>query len=124
MPRWAMIGTLCAGLLLMLNVERGITAELSASEKAKIEALIHHVETLTDALFLRNNKTYTAQIAARFLRDKWAATIIEITSAQDFIEKIASVSSTSGQPYRIRFADGHEMPSGDYLRATLQQLVP
>jgi Family of unknown function (DUF5329) len=43
-------------------------------------------------------------------------------SAQEFIAKVASVSSTTGQPYRIRFPDGHEMLSGDYLRTVLQQL--
>jgi hypothetical protein len=95
---------------------------LPASEHDKIEALIQCVERLSDAVFIRNNKAYNAKTAAQFLRGKWAATLEEITTAQDFIEKIASVSSTSGQPYRIQFPDGRESPSGEYLRAALQQL--
>ncbi len=114
-----------AGVVILLALGAGHVQadELPASEKAKIAALLQHVETLTEAVFIRNHKVYSAKIAAQFLRGKWAATVVEITTAQDFIEKIASVSSTSGQPYRIRFSDGREMPSGDYLRAILQQLA-
>jgi Family of unknown function (DUF5329) len=45
-----------------------------------------------------------------------------MTTAEDCIAKIASVSSTSGQPYRMRFPDGHEVRSGAYLSRTLKQL--
>jgi hypothetical protein len=78
----------------------------------------------TSRPLIRNNKTYTAKTAAQFLRGKWRAKQDEITTVQDFIAKVASVSSTTGQPYRIRFPDGHEVRSGDYLRMVLQQLAP
>ena len=110
------------GVLLIVVVLAGHAAELPASEQRKIEALIQHIETLTAAVFIRNNKAYTATIAAHFLRSKWHATLDDITTAQEFIAKVASVSSTTGQPYRIRFPDGHEVLSGDYLRTVLQQL--
>jgi hypothetical protein len=97
-------------------------ATLPAREQRKIEALIQHIETLTEAVFLRNNKAYSAQTAAHFLRGKWRTTLDDIATAQDFIAKVASVSSTTGQPYRIRFPDGHEVLSGDYLHTVLQQL--
>lgn len=41
---------------------------------------------------------------------------------KDFIEKIASKSSTSGKPYLIRFNDGREVQGGEYLRAKLAKL--
>jgi len=110
------------GVLLVVIALAGHAAELPASEQRKIEALIQHVETLTEAVFIRNNQAYPAQTAAQFLRGKWRATLDDITTAQEFIVKIASVSSTTGQPYRIRFPDGHEVLSGDYLRTVLQQL--
>jgi hypothetical protein len=91
-------------------------------EKHKIEALIQQVENLTDAVFIRNNKAYNAKTAAQFLRAKWGAKQGEIKTAKDFIEKVASVSSTSGQPYHIRFKDGREVPSGEYLSTVLKQL--
>ena len=110
------------GLLLVVIALAGQAAELPASEQRKIEALIQHIETLTEAVFIRNNQAYPAKTAAQFLRGKWHATLDDITTAQEFIAKVASVSSTTGQPYRIRFPDGHEVLSGDYLRTVLQQL--
>jgi hypothetical protein len=110
------------GVLLVVMALVGHAADLPASEQRKIEALIRHIETLTEAVFIRNNKTYNATIAAHFLRGKWRATLDDITTAQEFIAKVASVSSTTGQPYRIRFSDGREVLCGDYLRMVLQQL--
>jgi hypothetical protein len=110
------------GVLLVVLALAGHAAALSASEQRKIEALLQHVESLTEAVFIRNNQEYPAKMAAQFLRGKWRATLEDITTAQDFITKVASVSSTTGQPYRIRFPDGHELPSGEYLRTQLQKL--
>ncbi len=106
-----------AGLVAPLDAE----AQLPARERQKIEALLHHVEQLSEAVFIRNNKAYSATTAATYLRAKWDATLEDITTARDFIAKVASISSTSGQPYRIRFKDGHEVSSGEYLRTVLQQ---
>jgi hypothetical protein len=77
---------------------------------------------LTDAVFIRNNKAYAAKTAAQFLSARWGGKQAEITTVPDFIAHVASVSSTSGQPYRIRFKDGREMPSGEYLTTVLKQL--
>jgi len=69
----------------------------------------------------RDKLKYSAKTAATYLRAKWDATLEDITTARDFIAKVASISSTSGQPYRIRFKDGHEVLSGEYLLTVLQQ---
>jgi hypothetical protein len=122
MMQWRYMSVACFVVLLAIGAVPVQGGGLPAGERAKIEALIQYVEHQTDAVFIRNNKAYPATIAARFLRDKWAASLEEIGSAQEFIEKIASVSSTSGQPYRIRFTDGYELLSGEYLRAALQHL--
>jgi hypothetical protein len=110
------------GWLLVVIALAGQAAELPASEQRKIEVLIQHIETLTEAVFIRNNQAYPARTAAQFLRGKWRATLDDITTAQEFIAKVASVASTTGQPYRIRFPDGHEVRSGDYLRTVLRKL--
>ncbi len=96
--------------------------EGAATETRKIETLIQRVEGLKGATFIRNGKEYDAKTAAEFLRRKWQANQRKIRSAADFIEKVASISSTSGKPYRIRFADGKEVQSGTYLRAELKKL--
>jgi hypothetical protein len=94
----------------------------AASEREKIEALIKHVENLKDAKFLRNDQEYDAATAAKFMRGKWEASEKEIKTAKDFIEKAASVSSTTGKLYYIRFKDGKQMKSGEYLMAELKRL--
>jgi len=35
---------------------------------------------------------------------------------------VASTSSTTGRPYLIRFKDGNEIKSGDYLLLELEKL--
>jgi hypothetical protein len=92
------------------------------TEKQKIEALIKHVEALENAKFVRNDKEYEAKTAARFLRGKWEANEAQIKTAKDFIEKAASVSSTTGKPYLIRLKDGKEQKCGDYLTEQLKKL--
>jgi len=92
------------------------------TEREKIEALIRHIENLKDAVFIRNGREYDAKTAASFLRAKWRANDAEVKSARDFIEKVASVSSTTGKPYLIRFKDGREVKSGEYLLAELRKL--
>jgi hypothetical protein len=92
---------------------------LTAVEERKIEALIKQVEDLKDAAFVRNGLRYNAAQAATFLRRKWAANQAMVTSARDFIDKVASFSGTSGEPYMIRFRDGREIKSQDFLRTEL-----
>jgi hypothetical protein len=96
--------------------------ERPATEKEKIEGLIKHVEGLKDAKFVRNDREYDAKTAAEFLRRKWRAEAARVKTAEDFIEKVASVSSTSGKPYMIRLKGGKEMKSGDYLRGQLRKM--
>ena len=92
------------------------------SEKEKIEALITHVEGLKKAVFIRNGKEYDCQSAARFLRQKWKAQEADVATAEQFIDRIASKSSTTGKPYLIRLPDKEAAPAGDYLRAELKRL--
>src|ERR1017187_7009801 len=94
----------------------------SASEDKKIEALIQHVGDLKDTKFIRNGSEYGASTAAKFLRGKWDAHKAEVKTADDFITKVATASGTSGQPYLLRFKDGKELKSGDYLRRELRKL--
>jgi hypothetical protein len=95
---------------------------LPAAEKQKIETLINQVRELKDAQFLRNGSSYSAENAATFLRRKWQANDSKVKSARDFIDKVASFSGTSGKPYMIRFTDGREVQSKNYLLAELRRV--
>lgn len=97
---------------------------LANSEKQKIEALIKQVADLKDAKFVRNGSNYNADSAAVFPRRKWEANESEVKTARDFIDKVGSFSGTSGKPYLIRFKDGGEIKSRDFLLAQLKKLDP
>ncbi|MER3441527.1 MAG: hypothetical protein C4296_09160 [Gemmataceae bacterium] len=109
------------GLILAGDLALGADP-LPVAEKNKIEALIEHIENLRDATFVRNDRSYDAKTAARFMRGKWEANKADIKSARDFVDKVASVSSTTGKPYLIRFKDGKEVKSGTYLLQVLEKM--
>ncbi len=92
------------------------------SETEKIERLIDAVESLSDAVFVRNGAVYPASEAAQHLRSKWAWQSSEIDTARKFIDLAATRSSTSGEAYVLRFGDGREIPSAEFLDAELARM--
>lgn len=95
---------------------------LQLSEAQRIDALIIAVQSLENAKFLRNGKSYSGLEAAAHLRQKRAWQAAQIHNAEDFIALCASRSSETGQLYMIRFSNGSEVAAGDFLRARLQQM--
>lgn len=111
-----------AFVLPLLAVEHAAAAAAPAGETQKIEALIQDVRELKDATFIRNGSSYSSESAATFLRRKWQANQSAVKTARDFIDKVASFSGTSGKPYLIRFKDGKETDSREFLLARLKTL--
>jgi hypothetical protein len=109
-------------LVALLFAAAAVADTLPASERAKIETLIASVEKLPGATFVRNGKAYKPATAAKFLRGKWDDRAGDIRTADDFIVKVASKSSTTGRPYLVRFRDGREVPTADFFRAELAKL--
>ena len=108
--------------LLLFAIPFANAASAPAGESRKIEALIQDVRDLKDATFIRNGSSYNSTSAAIFLRRKWQANQSDVRTARDFIDKVASFSGTSGRPYLIRFQDGTEIHSRDFLMARLKTL--
>jgi len=109
-------------LALLIAPSHLLAQNLPVVEKQKIEALISQVGDLKDAKFVRNGATYQPATAVRFLRGKWDANKAEVKTARDFIDKVATLSGTSGKPYLMRFNDGKEIPSREFLLAELKKL--
>jgi hypothetical protein len=109
---------LLALLILAMNASAyaGSTTPLEAR---KIEYLIAAIETLPNAQFIRNGSAYDAKSAADHLRLKLRNASARVVTAEDFIRVCASVSSVSGLPYQIRFADGSTVTSETFLRQKL-----
>jgi len=96
--------------------------EAALTEREKIAALIEHVEQLENAVFIRNGVEHDADDAADHMRMKLRYAGNRVKTAEQFIERIASESSTTGKPYHIRLADGTTHKSGEYLRQVLERL--
>ena len=111
---------LLIALLITPSILRAQT--LPVTETQKIDALIEHVGELKDAKFIRNGSSYEPATAVRFLRGKWNANKAEVKTARDFIDKVATKSGTSVKPYLMRYSDGKEIPSREFLLAELKKI--
>jgi len=92
------------------------------TEEQKIQAMIHSVEVLPGAHFIRNGNSYDGKAAADHLRSKRNYAGSRIKTAEEFIQGIASRSSMSGLPYKVQFADGHTEDSEVYFHDELKRL--
>jgi hypothetical protein len=97
-------------------------AQPSPAEAARIERLIQFVESKADIKFIRNGSEYSCTDAGKFLRGKLDHMGKNLHTAQEFIDQIASKSSTSGEPYLIRHADGRVMPAAKFLGDELKRM--
>jgi hypothetical protein len=116
------LGILAVVSFLLVEFQFANAASPPAVETQKIQALIQDVRDLKDATFIRNGSAYNSKSAAIFLRRKWQANQSGVKTARDFIDKVATFSGTSGKPYLIRFKDGKEIHSRDFLLARLKTL--
>lgn len=104
------------GAIFLLPFAHAATAAPVAAEQARIEYLIRSIAALEGAVFIRNGSSYSAADAADHLRLKLSKAGARVATAEDFIVLCGAKSSTSGQPYRIRYADGREVTSEAFLR--------
>lgn len=118
----------CAGLLLAACGLAARTARaqgpapMPAQERQRVERLLRAIEAETALRFERNGTRVSAPDAVRFLRAKWDRHAQGVTTAEAFIERIASRSSTSGRPYRVCAQPGSCTDAGPWLGALLQRL--
>jgi hypothetical protein len=99
-----------------------LAEEKKLTEDQKIESLIKHVEELKDVKFIRNGTAHDPSEAAQLMKYKWDNNKDDVKTAKDFIRVCATKSTTSGQAYLIKFKDGKEVKSADYLTAELEKL--
>ena len=88
---------------------------------AEITYLMTEVEN-SDCLFTSNGRTHKGEKAAKHLRKKYNYGLrkYDHITAEQFIEHIASKSSWTGKPYRIRCGD-EEVNAGDWFTALLAE---
>lgn len=100
----------------------GIDGAVAADSRAarEIEHLLNFVES-SGCQFIRNGKSYPAADARPHLTKKYIAVRNRITTADDFIRYIASQSSMTKRPYRVRCANAAETQSGPWLARELKR---
>ena len=94
----------------------------SSAEMARIERLLVMIGTRRDMRLVRNGSEHDTDTAVSFLRGKLKHFGSDIKTAEEFIERLASRSSTTGQLYWVRLPDGRQIPAGDFLRIELARL--
>ena len=97
-------------------------APAALTENDKIERLLTLIGSMQGATFIRNGSDHTAKEAVDHLRMKWKSSLADITTAREFVDRIATKSSLTGEPYRIRLADGTVVEAGAYFGARLTEI--
>ena len=97
------------------------TAIWALSEDQKINLLYQEIRN-TRAVFIRNGVEYDAETAVSHLKRKRDYAGDRIKTARHFIEYLATKSSVTGIPYKIRFPDGREVESATFLLQTLERI--
>lgn len=95
-------------------------AEPSASVQREIDHLIRYVGN-SGCEFERNGAWSDARTAEAHVRSKYDFLLAmdRIHATQDFIDKAATESSLSGQPYEIRCGGDARVPTGAWLSSEL-----
>jgi hypothetical protein len=91
------------------------------TEDQKVHMLLTYIRSLEGATFIRDNTEYNTDKAAGHLESKWNKHGKKIKTAEGFVNKLASESS-SGKPYQIRFADGKTVTTQEVLQRELHHI--
>jgi hypothetical protein len=116
---WAMV--VLAALVVQATLV-GTAHATPMTEQEKIDALIHVVETRNDLQFIRLGEAHSGSEAARVLRTKLWYAGSRVKTADEFIVHIAS-ATVSGSTYFVRYPDGKQVPSAEFLRNELKKIT-
>ena len=95
-------------------------AVFAGDAETEIEYLITSVGE-SGCTFIRNGSRHDAEDAASHMRLKYRRGKRYATTAELFIERLASKSSMSGKLYTIECPDSEAVPSGEWLTARLHE---
>jgi hypothetical protein len=91
------------------------------SERAKIEYLITRLKQ-SPYTFIRNGDSHSGSIAAAHMTWKYRRKVDLIKTARDFIEKIATRSKKTGEPYYVKLSSEEVYEASDLLANELSYL--
>lgn len=95
--------------------------KLAWSELDRIATLLARLAS-SDLRFLRGSDECSGSEAAAHLRRKLDAEPTPIGTVEEFVHRIASRSSVTGEAYRVRFPDGRTRPAEEWLREQVRAI--
>lgn len=108
---------LCASMMLSLSTPSATAAN---SLEYEINRLISAVGR-NGCTFIRNGERYRGRAAREHLRTKRELNEELIATTEDFIEKIASASETTGEPYLIQCRRQEERTVNEWFTSLLEE---
>jgi hypothetical protein len=110
-------------LLALVALSLGVAAkaaDLSPDAKREVDHLLDHLGQ-SGCEFNRNGTWYGAAAARSHLQMKLEHLSRRglVSTAEEFIDRAASVSSVSGKPYQVRCGGGEAVPSKQWFQAEL-----
>jgi Family of unknown function (DUF5329) len=107
-------------LALILLPVFSAAVEPSPTTQQEVAHLIGYLKN-SGCEFNRNGSWYSSGEAADHLNQKYQYLLKKglAVSAEEFISRVASESSTSGKPYQVRCGASALVPSGPWLQAEL-----
>lgn len=114
--RYPVILFILIALPVMLFAEGGSSSD--DREKEKIIYLLDMIEQ-SGAIFVRNGAEHSSKKAREHLELKLQRGGKYAKTAEDFIDNLASTSSLTRSHYMMKFPDGTEVRSGDWLHEQL-----
>ncbi|MGD8447116.1 MAG: DUF5329 domain-containing protein [Desulfobacterales bacterium] len=115
MRRWSALGL----IILMTFLMPGMVVADSDNTDREIQHLMAYIAG-AECRFIRNGKEYSPEAARNHIQKKYEYALNRIKMTEDFIQGIASRSSISGTPYKVRCND-QIMLCADWLGAELQR---
>ena len=107
-------------LSLILLATSSFSSSGQTEAEKEIRWLIQAVRD-SDCQFDRNGTLHSAESAANHLELKYSRGKRYADSAEAFIERLASQSSLTGEPYRM-ICEGSAMPAANWLTTKLDEM--
>lgn len=108
-----------ASAAVVFTLSHAAVAAPGHAAEDEIDHLLSYVAA-SSCTFVRNGSEYGAVKARDHLADKYRFAGSRISTAEQFIEYLATKSSFSGEPYHVRCGSNDE-PSGAWLMAELKR---
>lgn len=102
----------------------GSALAAAPAEQHRIDLLLTAIGKQDDLVFIRNGSEHTAEEAVNHLKRKMRSAGNKISTAEEFIDHLATGSSFSGKPYTIRKPGKEPEPAGAFLHRLLREVAP